>query len=262
MRMDLVLRLKKLFVYRAVLWEMSFKKLKGRYSGSSLGIWWALIIPLLLTAAINFVFSQVFRAGGRHFSVFLISGLMPWFFFSNTLNDATVSFSSSISELRQNIFPRELIPFSYIISNFVNFLIGLAIVMPLFLFFSPKVILCFVHLLILLIFFLIFAAGIGLLFAVWNVFFKDLTHIMSVAMMVWFWLTPVFYSADRFSGIFKFLVYLNPLTSYISVFQKILSQGEIPSFSDMFSCLFLACVYFIAGYLFFVKKESELLKMV
>ena len=248
----------KFYAYRAVLWEMSLKKLKAKYSGSFLGIWWALLLPIILAAAINLVFSQVFERAQDRFSLFLLSGLLPWFFFSNSLNDAVGSFTGNVSEVRQNIFPREIIPLSYTIADFMNFMVGLLALLPLFLVFAPGSIALLPLLLFILILFFIFTAGIGLLFSSLNVFFRDFAHIMQVGMMIWFWLTPVFYSIERFSEPLNRLARLNPVVPYIVSFQKILFKGVAPSVPEISFCFIFAFFFFFAGYALFLKNEPEI----
>ncbi len=260
--MNLSVRVGKFYTYRAVLWEMSLKKLKAKYCGSFLGIWWALLLPVILAAAINLVFSQAFERGERNFSLFLLSGLLPWFFFSNSLNDAVDSFTGNVSEVRQNIFPREIIPLSHTISDFMNFMAGLSALLPFFLVFVPGSVVLLPLLLLILILFFIFTAGIGLIFSSFNVFFRDLEHIMQIGMMIWFWLTPVFYSIDRFSEPLKRLAQLNPVAPYIVSFQKILFKGVAPSVPEISLCFIFALFFFFAGYLLFLKNEMELLKRI
>lgn len=255
-------RINKLIAYRAVFWEMALKQLKTKYSGSFLGIWWAVILPLVLAASINFVFSKVFGAGPRHFALFLLSGLLPWIFFANASTEAAGSFIRHGSELRQNIFPRELVPLSGVLADFLNFSIGLALLLPVFCFFKPSVIILLPFLFLVLFFYLLFVSGVGLLFAGWNVFFRDLTHILSVGMMVWFWVTPVFYSVDTSVAAGQGLFLLNPVTPFIVVFQKLLFQAYAPSLGDLGLCVAVAVLFFAAGYGSFLKKEAELLKRI
>jgi len=239
---------------------MSFKKLKAKYCGSFLGLWWALILPLFLAAAINIVFSRVFKKDDPYFGLFLVSGLLPWFFFANSINDALNSFTGNTSEARQNIFPREIMPLSFVGADFMNFMIGFVVVLPLFFVFAPRSIYLLPVLCALLFFFLLFCCGVCLFISCLNVFFRDLTHIMSVGMMVWFWLTPVFYPVSRFDDGFYKLIFLNPLVPYITSFQKILYKGVMPQFTEISACFILSVLSFGLGYLYFLKNETELLK--
>ena len=112
-------RLINLFSYRSTIWGMSIRQFKGKYSGSTLGIWWAVATPLILALSINFIFTKVFKVQMENFTLFLLSGILPWLFFSNTLGEISNCFSGSASLLRQCLFPREIIPITYIIANFL-----------------------------------------------------------------------------------------------------------------------------------------------
>ncbi len=241
---------------------MSAKQLKAKYSGSFLGLWWAIAIPVIFALSINFVFARVFKVAFKDFTLFVLSGMIPWFFFSNGLLESTNSFLSHSNELRQNIFPRELVPLSCVFANFLNFLIGLVCLLPLFFVVAPGLFLSLPFLVLLLGIFLLFVAGLGLFFSTLNVFFRDLAHFLSVGMMVWFWVTPVFYSLSMLDQKWRGICYLNPLTVFIISFQRVLFEGARPSFASLGACFFMSVFFFIAGYGFFLRKESELLKRI
>jgi len=119
---------------------MSVKQFKVKYSGSMLGIWWAIIIPLILAASINFVFTYVFKIGIGNFTLFVLSGIIPWLFFSNTVFEVTNSFIANSSVLRQAVLPPEIIPISCVVANSLSFLIGFIVLLPIFIFSKPVVI--------------------------------------------------------------------------------------------------------------------------
>ena len=113
-------RLKKAYIQRRILYDMSLKQLKTKYAGSKLGIWWAVITPVILAASINFVFVSVFKIGIHNYTLFVLAGMLPWFFFNNALSEATDVFIINSPILRQGIFPREFVPVSSVLANFFN----------------------------------------------------------------------------------------------------------------------------------------------
>jgi lipopolysaccharide transport system permease protein len=113
----MVKRLKKVYSYRHILWDMTLQQLKTKYAGSKLGIWWAVITPLLLAVSINFIFTTVFKINIPNYTFFILAGLIPWIFFTNALSEVANSFLANSPILNQAIFPRELVPFSTILSN-------------------------------------------------------------------------------------------------------------------------------------------------
>jgi len=255
-------KFKKIYFYRNILKELTLKNLKIKYSGSMLGIWWAIITPLILAISINFVFNVVFNIGIKNFTLFALSGILPWIFFSNALFETTNSFVINSQILKQAIFPHEFIPLSSILSNFLNFLIGFFALLPLFIVFNHKILLIFPFLFLILLLHLLFLIGLGFLLSVLNVFLRDVSCFLSIVLMIWFWVTPIFYSIDFLKFPYRLVCILNPLTYYIISYQKILFKGESLSFSEIFIMLFISLLFFIGGYSFFIKKEKLLLKRI
>jgi ABC-2 type transport system permease protein len=253
-------KLKNIYIYRHTLWDMARRQLKTKYAGSKLGIWWAVITPLLLAASINFVFTTAFKIEIKNYALFVLSGLIPWFFFSSALNEAANSFAGNSPILKQAIFPREFIPLSIVLANLMNFLISLIFLLPLFIILNPQVIKFLPLLIGIIVIYAIFLSGLGVLFSVINVFFRDLSHLLSFALMVWFWITPVFYFLESIEFPFRWVCLFNPMTYFVILFQAALFWAKAPSFADIFTVLLLSASFFILGYSFFKKKEPLLLK--
>jgi len=255
-------RIKKIYIYRHTLWDMALKQLKAKYAGSKLGIWWAIVIPLILAASINFIFTIVFKINIPNYTLLVLAGIIPWLFFSNALGEATNSFIINSSILKQGIFPREFIPISSILANFLNFLIGLILLLPLFIILNFKVIKYLVFLFPIIILHFIFIIGLGLLLSLLNVFFRDLSYFLSIAFMLWFWITPVFFSLDMIPFPYRWICLYNPMTYYIILYQNVLFQGEIPSTSVILITFLISLGSYSIGHIIFIKNEPGLLKRI
>lgn len=255
-------RIKKIYFCRHILWDMAVKQLKAKYAGSKLGIWWAVITPLILAVSINFVFNIVFKIEIPNYTLFVLAGIIPWFFSINALTEAANSFVINSSILKQSAFPREFVPISSILANLLNFLIGLVFLLPLFIILNFKVTLLLPFLFLIIIFNLIFIIGLGLLFSCVNVFFRDLTHFMSIGFMVWFWITPIFYSLDMIPFPFRWICILNPMTHYIVLYQDVLFRIAVPSLASLLIPFFVSLISILIGFLLFLKKEPVLLKKI
>lgn len=255
-------RIKKIYVFRHILWDMAIRQLKTKYSGSKLGIWWAVITPLILAVSINFIFTKIFKINIPNYTLFVLSGIIPWIFFSNTLSEVTNSFIANASILKQAIFPREFIPLSTVLANFLNFFIGFLIILPLFIILKFKVITVLLFLILPLIFHLIFIAGLSLLFSCWNVFSKDTSHLLSIGLLIWFWITPVFYSLEMLPFPYRWICLLNPMSYYVTLYRQILFKAEIPLLSVLSLSFLIGLVSLSIGYSIFLKEEAELLKRI
>lgn len=241
---------------------MTLKQLKAKYAGSRLGIWWAVVTPLLLAASINFVFSSVFKVASPNYALFVLSGIIPWLFFTNAMAEAANSFIVNSSLLRQAVFPRELIPVSSIAANLFNFIIGLIFLLPLFILVNFKTILLLPALAAIIMLHLLFMIGLGTVFSLVNVFFRDLSHFLSIGFMVWFWITPVFYSSTMLPFPFRWICIFNPMTYYVVMYQKVLFEAKLPEAPLILSSVLISVACFFSGYLVFIKKEALLLKRI
>lgn len=183
-------------------------------------------------AVIGFVFSLIFRFGIKDYYLFLFAGLLPWNFFSQSLNKATSSIVYERSLIQKSAFPREVIPLSIILSNFIHLLISLLILLVFLLLtgkwevFLPQNIFALIATLLLL---LAFTAGLSFFTAALNVFWRDVAFFIQTAILIWFYATPVIYPISLIPKQFQLLIFLNPLSGVFSFFQKTLhGQDSFP----------------------------------
>lgn len=254
--------IKRFYTFRHILWDMTLRQLKAKYAGSILGMWWSVITPLLLALSITFVFTKVFKIETPNYTLFVLAGIIPWFFFTTALTEATSSFIINSAILKQGLFPREFIPISSILANLLNFLIGFIFLLPLFIILNLKVIRLLPFLLPIIILHSLFIFGLGLLFSIVNVFSRDLYYFLSVGFMVWFWITPVFYSLDMLAFPFRWICLINPMSYYVILYQNILFYAKLPSLSISSITLLISLFTFIIGYIIFIRKEPLLLKKI
>lgn len=254
-------RLSQLYKQRSFILSLAKKELKSKYSGSKLGLWWALILPLLLALSINAVFTKAFKVAIPNYTLFVLSGILPWIFFSQSLSESTNSFLNNLPMLKQCVFLREVIPLSSVFGNFLNFSLGMLVIIPLFVIFNYKIIFFIPLLALLLIFFLIFLCGLGLIFSLANVFYRDVSCFLSLGLMIWFWITPIFYSLEMVPYPYRIACLINPFTYFTIIFRDLLYYGRI----DLKLCLltmFISLATFFIAYSIFIWKEKELLKRV
>jgi len=255
-------RIKDIYLHRHILWDMTSSQFKAKYAGSKLGIWWAVLTPLILAICINRIFTVAFTVNIPNYTLFVLAGIIPWLFFANATSEATTSFTVNSSILRQGIFPREFIPISSVLSNLLNFFIGFVFLLPFFIILNFRVTGLLLFLLMIIILQSLFIVGLGLLFSSVNVFFRDLTHFLSIGLMIWFWITPVFYSLDMLPFPFRWVCLLNPMTYYVISYKQILFEARAPSLLTIFISFSISLGFLVMGYLFFIKKEPALLKRI
>ena len=206
--------------------ELVARDIKLRYRRSVLGIVWSQIAPLSLIAVLSFVFGHILPLQIAHYPAFLFVGLLPWVWFQGSMVAATQSVVGGRDLVRQPGFPGATLPVVSISTTLINYVLALP-VMFLWVGFS------FGHLpatsialpVIVAVQFLV-TVGPCLILSAVNVKFRDVTHIVEIALLPLFYATPVIFSppAHRFHWVFQ----LNPLTHLIAAYRDALFYGRWP----------------------------------
>jgi len=241
---------------------MSLSQLKARYTNSILGITWAVINPFLIMGAISFVFVGVLKMQTKGFALFVLSGIFPWMFFAGAVTDATSSILNQQNILRQFSLPREILPLSAVMSNFMNFLIGWLIIYPIFLVFNPAIIFLLPLLPLFLLLQLCFVCGLGLILSILNVFLRDTGQLLGLLLMFWFWVTPIFYTSEMVPEQLRWVCSFNPMTPFISGYREIIFSANVPSMAVMISAAFWALAALTSGLEIFGAAQQKILKRI
>lgn len=236
------------------------KHLKDRYAGSNLGMLWAVFNPLLIMCVISFVFTEILKTEVKNFPLLVLSGILPWFFFLDSVSGVVASVRNSKVLLGEFILSPEMLPVSLVLSSFIRFLAGLIPLLPLFIIFNAQIIRNLFLLPIILCLYLFFALGISLILNVIALYIKDLPHVLDIGFMFLFWITPVFYTLDAVPPGYRWVIMLNPLASYVNIFRLLLYQGACPRTEEWIFAAALSMLSLICGLLLFKTKESDILK--
>ena len=270
---------------RELLRNLVSKELKVRYKGSFLGFAWSLVTPLLLAGIFTVVFTTFLRVqfGVGDFTTFFLAGYLMWQFFQNSVNSAATSIIANGSLIRKVYFPRELIPFSLVLSQLIHLVLAFAAVAPLFIVqrgFHPELIPLVAPALLLIA---IFTTGMSMLVASLTVTFRDLQELLGIIMQAWFYLTPVIYSLELIRFIdaeggtdFETLIQLNPMTWFAELFHVLLygvalpvtdavnphPPPTVPTAETWIVCTVLAIASFVGGYALFRRSAATFAKEV
>ena len=220
-----------LWDYRYLLRNLVARDLKVRYKHSIFGILWSLLNPLLIMAVFTVVFSK-FRAGGLYaFPIFVLVGIMPWNTFSGSLIGGTHSILNNAPLIKKVYFPRIILPTTIVLSNLVNFLIMLVILIVLLFYFGIGLTIHALWIPVILLAQTLFTLGLVYFLSAAQVYFRDIGQILDVGILAAFFLTPVFYPLEDFCrttllGITfdpaRVMRWLNPMASIIDAYRTVL----------------------------------------
>lgn len=255
--------LKDIFTSRKMIFQLARNDFRSRLAGSYLGIFWAFILPMVMITVIWFVFEFGFRAapaaGDVPFILRLACGLIPWFFFVESLNNATNSLLEYSYLVNKVVFRVSIIPLVKILSAyFVHiFLVIILIVMFLIYGYRPNIfyfqIIYYSFALIMLL------IGLSWLTASLAVFIKDITQAVAVILQIGFWATPIFWQIDLIPPRYQGLLKLNPMFYIVEGYRDtLINQVWFWQRQSLSITFWLVTVFFfIIGALIFKKLRPH-----
>jgi len=250
-------QLSEIYQYREMLKNMVFKELRARYKGSFLGFFWTFFNPLFILVVYSIVFSFVMRIKIENYAMFLFVGLLPWNYFQVSLQMGAASIVLNSNLIKKIYFPREILPVALTLSNLINYLLSLAILLPALLVFNIPLSWNMLLFPVLVLFQTLFVLGAVLLASSMTVYLRDLEHIISIFLMAWFYLTPIIYPVSLIPEKYQWIIWLNPLTPLIIAYQDIFFYRKVPGFGGLAYFALLSVAVFIAGMAVFQRLKRN-----
>jgi len=210
-----------LWANRELLYLLIWRDLKVRYAQTALGIAWAVLQPVLMTLLFTVLFSRmsVVPSSQVPYPLFAYAALVPWTFFSSATTHAAHSLVGSAHILTKVYFPRVLVPLAAVLSNLVDLLLGISVLVPLMAFYrvAPGWHLLWLPLAVALA--TVVALGAGVWIAAVNVKYRDVRFALPFLIQLWLFASPVFYSADRLPPPWHWVAAANPVAAPIEAFR-------------------------------------------
>ncbi len=243
--------------YRELIWALAIKELKIRYKRSVLGFMWALLNPAFMMLVLTLVFSTIMRLGIQHYAIFLLSVLLPWTYFSQTLSYGVESIVTNGDLIKKVAIPKMVFPMAAVVSNIINLLLSLiplALLVPLL---RHPFYWTWLYLPVPLLALAIFTLGMTFFFAAANVYYRDVSHILQVVLSAWFYLTPIIYPLDAIPARYQWLLKLNPIIYVINGFRLSVYYGQLPKAPSIIASFACAFVSLFIGFAIFRRYQNN-----
>jgi lipopolysaccharide transport system permease protein len=250
--------LKTLGQYSDLLYTLSLFRLNVRYKQSVLGWAWAAIQPVALMTIYTFIFAHVtkVRTDGIPYPIFVFAGLLPWIFFAGSITNSVQGLVAYPSLLTKMYFPREIIPLSYLVAGWIDFLIASVILGGLLAYYRIPLTWNLLYGIPILILLAAFAAAMSLLFSAVHVRFRDVGLAMPFVLQVWMFATPVVYSFQSVPARYRNLFALDPVAAAIENFRAAVIYGKPPDLRMLGIAAVITLFCLVASYAYFKASES------
>jgi len=219
---------RKLTHYRDLLIELVVRDMKLRYKRSVLGIVWSLLNPLAQLLVFLFVFRYVLPLNVPNYPLFLFTGILAWTWFQQSLQYAAGAIVDNAPLIRQPGFPPGILPVATVVAQMINYVLALPVLAAFVLWIQGPLTSAVVAIpLVMAVQFLV-TLSLAYLVATSHVRFRDTQYLLGVALMLGFYLTPVFYRSEAMPSNYATIYRLNPLVHVIEAYRTIVLDGRIP----------------------------------
>jgi len=254
--------LKSLQYYKDLIVVLTQKELKVRYKRSFLGYLWSIANPLALAVVFYVAFKVVMRIQIENYTLFLISGLFPWQWFSNSVSSSSMVFVSNAALIKKVNFPCESLIIATVLNDMLHFILSVPVIVIFLFFYGLKPNLSWVvGIPVLLVIQFMVTFGFSVAISTINLFFRDIERIVSILLILIFYFTPIIYSGEMIPVKYKTLILLNPLAVLMLSWRDLFMKGILNFGSIAVSFLYSLIVLFM-GYLIFRRlrwKFAEVL---
>lgn len=262
MSSSLIQLFRKVIQHRSTILSLALRDLKSKYAGSVGGVLWTLAHPIAIVVIYYFVFTIGFRVqapGDTPFILWFVCGLVAWFFFNETLLSITNSITSNTHLVKKTIFPTEILPFVHLTSGLFSHFIFLFILAGMLYFFEIQFLASRIAVTYFILCNLVLVLSLGLILSALQVFYRDISHGLTITLNLLFWVTPIVWSPKIMPGEYQSLILYNPVNYIVQGYRGVLiyETTSWPSTSTTLYFWLVTSLILFAGSYMFCRLKPE-----
>ncbi len=253
------LNVRELWRYRELAGTFVWRDLKVRYKQTLIGVAWAILQPFTTMVIFTLIFGRFadFPSDGLPYPIFVYSALLPWTYFATSLGGASSSIAGNASLVTKVYFPRVLLPLGSITTPAVDFCVAFSVLIGMIFWFEIPVGVEVVFVPFFLLLAAVTAFGVGLLFAVANVRYRDVPYALPFVINIWMYLSAVIYPIDALEERYQWILSLNPMVAVITGFRWALLGASPPSTSVVVVGTAMGIAFLLTGLAVFRSAEPR-----
>ena len=259
-----------LFRYRELILTLAWKNIAVRYKQAYLGVVWSVLKPLLLMFIFTLVKGFVgIETQGIPYPVLTFAALIPWVFFQESASEGVNSVTSNAALIKKIYFPREVFPLTAMVTKLVELLINCGILAVLMIYYQIEPTIQILWIPLLVAYVMLAALAVSFFGAAANVYYRDVTAALPVALSLAMYASPVIYplalvkqklivekAAGEWSDLLYQLYLCNPLAGIIDAFQNTVIKGAAPDWNALMPGFLLVLGLLPIGSWYFKRAES------
>jgi lipopolysaccharide transport system permease protein len=251
------LNLRGIWEYRELLLFLAWRDLKTRYSQTAIGFAWAIIQPVAMMLLFTLVFSNFAKlpSDGVPYPLFIYAALLPWGYFSRSLDKSSFSVVAESNLIKKVYFPRIIVPISAMLVGLIDFSIAFVLLLVMMVFYGvmPSWHALFIPVFLFLT--MLISLAVSLWLAAFFVRFRDIAAAMPLVTQMWMFASPVVYPVSLVPEKWRILYSLNPMAGVIEGFRWALLGTAVPDFGAMALSATVILVLLVCGIAYFNRVE-------
>ena len=254
------LALSELWHYRELLGTLVWRDVVVRYKQTFLGVAWAILVPLFTAAVYIVVFGKFadFPSGQVKYQVLVLAGVLPMQYFASAITGSSMSLAANLNLVTKVYFPRTLLPLSAVLVPFVDFLVGIPVLVLFMLIYHTgpgglEVLTAPVFMALAVV----TALGLGLFLSAINVRYRDVRYMIPVFLQVLPLLSGVMYAVQSIPEKWQWVLALNPMTTVISGWRWAVIDAPPPDFAQSALGFAVGAVLLVGGLAVFRSAEPR-----
>ncbi|MGB9799592.1 MAG: ABC transporter permease [Thermanaerothrix sp.] len=254
------LDLRDLWLYRELIYFLTWRDLKVRYKQTLLGAAWAILQPFLTMVVFTIFFGNFAKVSSEGFPypVFSYAALLPWGLFSKALNDASRSLVGNSHMITKIYFPRLILPLSSVLSGVVDFGIAFLFLLGMMAFYGLYPTWGILLLPLLLLLALVTALGVGLWLSALNVLYRDVGYALPFLTQLWMFVSPIIYSINTVPERWRLVYALNPMTGVVQGFRWALLGSQTDQLGLILAISSATAIVMLISGLFYFRRMERL----
>lgn len=253
------LNLRGIWEYRELLLFLAWRDLKARYAQTTIGFAWAIIQPVAMMLLFTLVFSTFAKlpSDGVPYPIFAYAALLPWGYFSRSLDKSSFSVVAESNLITKVYFPRIIVPISATLIGLADFVIAFSILLVMMVFYGvmPSWQILFMPMFLLLA--MLTSLAVSLWLAAVFVRFRDIAAAMPLVTQLWMFASPVVYPASLVPEQWRWLYNLNPMAGVIEGFRWTLLKTPPPSLDRIAVTIAFVSALLLLGMSYFNRMERK-----
>jgi len=244
--------------FRELLRNLVMRDLRLKYRGSVLGFLWSMVNPLVVVGVYTVAFSYILKVPTPAFVLYLVSGLLAWGYFAAAVSASTGAVIDSGSLVKSVCFPRAILPIATVLFNLAQFVLTCAAAIPVaLLIYGLAPTWSMLAWPVLVVLQTLMCIGLALLLSTFTAFFRDIRHLLDIALQVLFWMTPIIYESKMVPPALRALSFLSPMTPFALGYHQSLYYRHWPDATVWIAACAYASLACVIGFVVFRRHEEQ-----